>query len=342
MPDIPEDPTTGPSGHPQAPDPAGPGPAQDATRVFAGYRELLFSIVYNLLGNVADTEDILQDTWLSWAARHRDPAAGEIENRRAYLVRIAVNHALARQSAIRRRRETYVGPWLPEPLVSGDPPPDPAEPALRAESVSMALLVVLETLTPLERAVFVLHEVFGYAHPEIAGILGRTPAAVRQLSHRAREHVHARRPRYQADPRVQRQATERFLAAALGGDLDALLRILAPDVTMWTDGGGKARASVLRPVQGRDRVARMIVGVTSRAPEELEVRYRTVNGDPSAVLFADDSPFAVMVIDLTPDGEQVRGIYTVTNPDKLSRVPDGAEPPAAAEPPSEDPGGQAP
>ncbi|AWS41782.1 RNA polymerase sigma factor SigJ [Streptosporangium sp. 'caverna'] len=299
-------------------------PDDTSTRVFADHRELLFSIVYNLLGNVADTEDVLQDTWLSWAPRNRASGAEEITNPRAYLVRIAVNHALARQGAIRRRRETYVGPWLPEPLLT-DTVPDSAEPALRAESVSMALLVVLETLTPLERAVFVLHEVFGYPHTEIAGMLDRAPATVRQLAHRAREHVHARRPRYQANPRVQRQATERFLAAALGGDLDALMQILAPDVTMWIDGGGKARASVLRPVHGRDKVARMIAGVTSRASEDLDVRYRTVNGDPSAVLFADDAPFAVMVIDLSPDGEQVSGIYSVTNPDKLSRIQDTPE-----------------
>jgi hypothetical protein len=196
------------------------------------------------------------------------------------------------------------------------------DPALRAESVSMALLVVLETLTPLERAVFVLHEVFGYAHTEIADILDRTPSAIRQLAHRAREHVHSRRPRYQADPRVQQQVTERFLAAALGGDLDALLQILAPEVTMWTDGGGKVRATTLRPVHGRDKVARMITGVSTRAPQNIDVRYRTVNGDPSALLFADDAPFAVMVIDLTPDGDQASGIYAVTNPEKLSRIED--------------------
>ncbi|MCW2916048.1 MAG: sig14 [Actinomycetia bacterium] len=292
-----------------------------ATQVFADHRELLFSVVYNLLGSVADTEDVLQDTWLAWAPRSRASSAKEIVNPRAYLVRIAVNAALARQAAISRRRETYVGPWLPEPLVTAATSvPDVADPALRAESVSMALLVVLETLTPLERAVFVLHEVFGYAHTEIADILDRTPSAVRQLAHRAREHVHARRPRYQADPRVQQQATERFLAAALGGDLDALMEILASDVTMWTDGGGKARAAVLRPVHGRDKVARLIVGVASRAPQDLDIRYRSVNGDPSALLFADDAPFAVMVIDLSPDGDQVSGIYAVTNPEKLTHV----------------------
>jgi RNA polymerase sigma factor (sigma-70 family) len=294
-----------------------------ATQVFADHRELLFSIVYNLLGSVADTEDVLQDTWLAWAPRSRASGAAEIVNPRAYMVRIAVNAALARQAAISRRRETYVGPWLPEPLVTADTSvPDSADAALRAEAVSMALLVVLETLTPLERTVFVLHEVFGYQHTEIADILDRAPSAVRQLAHRAREHVHARRPRYQADPQVQQKATERFLAAALGGDLDALLEILAPDVTMWTDGGGKVRQAALRPVHGRDKVARMILGVASRAPQDIDIRYRSVNGDPSALLFADDAPFAVMVIDLNPDGSQVSGIYAVTNPDKLTRITD--------------------
>ncbi|MEO3826220.1 RNA polymerase sigma factor SigJ [Actinomadura sp. B10D3] len=293
------------------------GTAEDtATRVFADHRELLFSVVYNMLGSVADTEDVLQDAWLAWAARNKD--AGEIENPRAYLVRIAVNTALSRQAAISRRRETYVGPWLPEPLVEHADAGDAAE---RTEAVSLALLVVMESLTPLERAVFVLHEVFGYAHTETAAILDRSPAAVRQLAHRAREHVHARRPRYQADPKVQRQATERFLQAALGGDLEALMEILAPDVTLWTDGGGKSRArAALRPVHGSDRVARVIAGTTARRPKDLAIRYRTVNGDPSAVLFDEDAPFAVMVLDLDPDGERVRGVYAVTNPDKLAHI----------------------
>lgn len=289
-----------------------------ATRVFADHRELLFSVVYNMLGSVADTEDVLQDTWLAWASRSAAGPPGEIENPRAYLVRIAVNMALSRQAAISRRRETYVGPWLPEPLVARD---DTDESTERTEAVSMALLVVLETLTPLERAVFVLHEVFGYAHTEIAPILDRSPAAVRQLAHRAREHVQARRPRYQADPKVQRQATERFLQAALGGDLDALMDILAPDVTLWTDGGGKSRAtSALRPIQGAGKVARAIAGTTARRPMELDIVYRTVNGDPSAVLFNEDAPFAVMVLDLDPDGHRVRGVYAVTNPDKLAHI----------------------
>jgi RNA polymerase sigma-70 factor (ECF subfamily) len=297
--------------------------ADTATQVFADHRELLFSIVYNMLGSVTDTEDVLQETWLSWTSRNQAPSVERIENPRAYLVRIAVNRALAHQATITRRRETYIGPWLPEPLVSpltDTPiPDDAADAAVRAESVSMALLVVLETLTPLERGVFVLHEVFGYAHTEIAEILGRSPSAIRQLAHRAREHVHARRPRYQPDRRVRQQVTERFLAAAVGGDLDALLRILAPEVTLWGDGGGQA-AGGLRPLHGRDKVARLLAAVAPRFGEGLSIAYRSVNGDPSAVLFAGDTPYAVIVLDLTPDGSQVCGIYAVANPDKLSHV----------------------
>jgi RNA polymerase sigma factor (sigma-70 family) len=285
--------------------------ADAATSVFVGHRELLFSVVYNLLGSVADTEDVLQETWVSWSRRQAQPSP--VENPRAYLVRIAVNEALARQASITRRRESYVGPWLPEPLLTESPESE-EDPAVRSESVSMALLVVLETLTPLERAVFVLNEVFGYAHTEIAEILERSPSAVRQLAHRARSHVHARRPRYQADPQVQRQVTERFVSAAFGGDIAALMEILAPDVTMWTDSGSKG----LRPIQGRSNVARLIANLTAKLPSDLAVRYRTVNGDPSAVIFSDDSPYAVMVLDLDPEDDRVRGIYGVTNPDKLS------------------------
>jgi RNA polymerase sigma-70 factor (ECF subfamily) len=277
------------------------------TRAFLEHRELLFSIVYNMLSSVADTEDVLQETWLSWSTREG------IENPRAYLVRIAVNAALARRTSINRRREEYYGPWLPEPVVSGS---DPVE---RAETVSMAMLVVLETLSPLERAVFVLHEVFGYAHAEIAEILDRSPAAVRQLAHRAREHVQARRPRFQADPQVRLEVTEKFIAAIVGGDLNALMEVLAPDVTLWGDGGGKARAAGLHPVQGRDKIARLIVGDADRRPiPSLDVRYRTVNGDPSALLLSGDTPFAVIVLDV--DGDQITGIYAVTNPDKLSHL----------------------
>lgn len=285
-----------------------------ATQRFVEHRELLFSIVYTMLGSVADTEDVLQETWLSWT----DAGQERIENPRAYLVRIAVNQAIARRKAISRRRETYIGQWLPEPLVTDTA--DATDAVLHTESFSVALLVVLETLSSAERAVFVLHEVFGYAYTDIADIIGRSPAAVRQLGHRARQHVHARRPRYQVDTRTQREVTERFVTAAIGGDLQALLRVLAPDVTLWTDGGGKGPATSLQPVHGRDAVAELLVAVGSSAPKSLEIRYRHVNGDPSALLFIGESPFAVLVLDPTPDGDRIQGVYSVTNPDKLTRI----------------------
>jgi RNA polymerase sigma factor (sigma-70 family) len=283
----------------------------DPTEVFVGYRELLFSVVYRMLGSVADTEDVLQETWLAWVSRSGDP----VENPRAYLVRIAVNEAISRRAAISRRKETYVGQWLPEPLVE-----DEGDPAVRGETYSMAMMVVLETLTPLERAVFVLHEVFGYAHTEIAEILDRSPTAVRQLAHRAREHVHARRPRYRADPEVRREVTRRFLEAAVGGDIEALLRVLAPDVTLWTDGGGKGPAWSTQPVHGRDQVAELFVAIHPNLPAGLDIRLARVGDDAAAVLIADGSPVAVYVLDVTPTGDQVSRIYSITNPDKLSRI----------------------
>ncbi|MEU9482019.1 RNA polymerase sigma factor SigJ [Streptomyces sp. NPDC048191] len=307
-----------------------PAGTDTATQAFLDHRELLFAVAYHMLGSVTDTEDVLQETWLSWAGRSSAGDAGqvaEVEHPRAYLVRITVRHALARRARIARRRETYVGPWLPEPLLTDGPAgEDASEPAVRTESVSLAMLVVLETLTPLERAVFVLHEVFGYAHTETAGILGRSPAAVRQLAHRARAHVRARRPRYQAHPRVRRQATERFVAAALGGDLGALLEILAPEATLWTDGGGKAQAAP-RPIRGRDKVARALTGYAARSAADLEFQHRDVNGDAAVVVFEDGSPHAVMVMDLDADGERVREVYLVTNPDKLSAVRPGGPAP---------------
>jgi RNA polymerase sigma factor (sigma-70 family) len=283
------------------------------TRDFVRHRELLFSIVYNMLGSVADTEDVLQEAWLAWAKR--SGGGPEVENPRAYLVRVAVNQALAHRSAIERRQETYLGPWLPEPLVES-----PAQAHETAESVSFAMMVVLETLTPLERAVFVLGDVFGYPHTEIAGLVDRTPAAVRQLAHRAREHVQARRPRFPADPQVRKQVTERFLAALLGGDLNAFLELLAPEVTVWTDGGGKARMAGLRGIHPRDKVARMLAAGSFHPRPGVDVVYRSVNGDLAVVLLSEGAPFAVLVLDIAPEDCAVTGVYAVTNPDKLTHV----------------------
>jgi len=303
----------------------------EPTEIFTEHCELLFSIVYNMLGTVADTEDVLQEAWIAWARRTTAPDAAPIDNPRAYLVRVAVREALAAQQTIHRRRETYQGPWLPEPLIqpltgAEAAPPDAAETAIQNESLSIALLVVLETLTPLERAVFVLGEAFGYPSTEIAQILDRTPAAVRQLAHRAREHVQARRPRFQTDPHLRREITERFLAALLGGDLEAFMRLLAPEVTIWTDGGGQARAAGLRGPQPRERIAQMLAVGAFRPRPGLGFRYRLVNGDPAVVLLSEGAPFAVLVLDFSPDVDEVTGacavtgVYAVTNPDKLTHV----------------------
>ncbi|WP_234334476.1 sigma-70 family RNA polymerase sigma factor [Streptomyces sp. NRRL B-1347] len=301
------------------PPPSLPLGADAVTDQFLGHRELLFAVIYNMLGSVADTEDALQEVWLAWSARHRRPDAEPVENPRAYLVRVAVNHALARRAELSRQRETYVGPWLPEPLVTdGGAVTDRAE---RAEALSMAVLVVLETLSPLERAVFVLHEVFGFTHPEIAHILNRAPTAVRQLATRARRHVHARRPRHRPEPDLHAQVTERFAAAALGGDLRGLLELLAPDVTLWTDSGGKGPAVSLRPVHGRDQVAAVFMAVARAAlAEGLDLRHRLVAADPCALVFSGNGPLAVLVVDLAPDGDRIAGVFSVTNPDKLSGI----------------------
>jgi RNA polymerase sigma factor (sigma-70 family) len=292
--------------------PASPECLDEATEAFSRHRDGLFAVAYSLLGSVADADDVLQETWLSWISADR----ARVLDPRAYLVRITVNEALAQLRRVRRRRENYVGPWLPEPLLTQA---DTVDGALRSESVSLAMLVVLETLTPLERAVFVLHEAFGYHHTEVAGVLGRSPGAVRQLAHRAREKIQDRRIRYRPEPGTQRAATERFLAAALGGDLDSLMEVLAPEVAMWSDAGGKLTAA-RNPIHGRDKVLRLIEAATARLRRGLAIRYADVNGGPAAVLLDDDAPYAVISVDLRPQDDRVRGIYSVLNPDKLRRL----------------------
>ncbi|TCJ95671.1 sigma-70 family RNA polymerase sigma factor [Nocardia alba] len=300
--------------------PPAPNAGEVVTAQFLDHRDVLFSVVYNMLGSVVDTEDVLQEVWLAWSARHRGPEVVPIDNPRAYLIRIASNMALARRADLSRRREVYVGPWLPEPLLTDND--HVADSADRAQSLSTAVLVVLETLSPLERAVFVLHELFGFSHVEVAGILDRTPEAVRQLATRARRHVHARRPRYRADPEIRAAVAERFAAAALGGDLPALLELLAPDVTLSTDSGGKGPAYSLEPVHGCADVVAAMLTITANRPENMSIRYRSVAGDPCALVFSGDGPVAAVVLDLTVDGHRIAGIYSVTNPDKLSGIRD--------------------
>ena len=229
---------------------------------FVTHRSLLFTVAYEMLGSAADAEDVVQETWLRWA----DVDRAEVRDPRAYLVRIVTRQALNRLRTLARRREEYVGEWLPEPLPTS---PDVAEDVEFAESVSIAMLTVLETLAPAERAVFVLREVFDLPYADIAAAVDKTPAAVRQIAHRAREHVAARRPRIQEVDRAEhQQVVDRFLAALRTGDLQVLLDVLAPDVVLVADGGGEV-AAVRRPVVGRDRVATLLSRFRTIAPDAV-------------------------------------------------------------------------
>jgi RNA polymerase sigma-70 factor (ECF subfamily) len=289
---------------------------------FEAHRNLLFAVAYRMLGTVADSEDVVQDAWLKWSAADRSG----VEDPKAYLVRIVTNLALDRLRSARAQREAYVGPWLPEPLLTS---PDVAEDVEVAESVSMAMLVVLETLSPLERAVFVLREAFGFPHGEIAEALGRSEASVRQLGHRAREHVQARRPRFDAGPDERRRVTERFFAAALGGDVNELMEVLAPDVTLWTDGGGKVRAA-LRTISGAGKVGRWLAAVADGRPyagvhpRDMWMDPAQINGIPGAVIRGPAGPIGILTVDIAADG-RVGAIHLVANPDKLRTVAEGRE-----------------
>jgi RNA polymerase sigma-70 factor (ECF subfamily) len=291
----------------------------DALTPFDRHRRLLFSVAYQMLGTVSDAEDVVQDAWLRWSAADRS----EVRDERAYLVRITTRLALDRLDSAQSRRESYVGPWLPEPLLtggsvgSGPPAPEPEEAAELGEMVSLALLVVLETLSPAERAVFVLREAFGLSTAEVAGALGRTEAAVRQMAHRAREHVHARQPRFDADRRAQREVTERFLAAVGGGDLDALLEALASDVVLISDGGGRTKAA-LRPITGSGKVARWLVAVAQQGASipDLRIEVAEVNGSPAIVGWSGAEPFGAISLSVV-DG-RIEQVLVVVNPDKLA------------------------
>jgi RNA polymerase sigma-70 factor (ECF subfamily) len=276
-----------------------------AARVFDEHRGLLFTVAYEMLGSAADAEDVVQETWLRWA----DVERGEVRDPRAYLVRIVTRLSLNRLRTLKRQRETYVGPWLPEPLLTA---PDVADHVELADSVSFAMLVVLETLSPLERAVFVLRDVFGFEYDEIASATDRTPAAVRQLASRARAHVAERRPRFEPSADA-REVAERFFAAAATGDVQALLDVLSPDVVLLSDGGGKVKAA-LRPILGADKVARWLHGVVP-ADTELSYEWAVANGSP-AVLLRIDGQLELVGSVLVIDG-QVAEIYLVRNPDTL-------------------------
>ena len=280
-----------------------------AAEVFDDLRPLLFTVAYELLGSAADAEDVVQDSWLRWSGVDHDERAGPARVPRPH------RHPAGPQPAahVQRRRETYVGPWLPEPC---SPPPTSRTDVELADSVSLAMLVVLETLTPLERAVFVLHEVFGFEYAEIAAAMERARAAVRQLAHRARKHVEARRPRMTVGPEapevIERVPRPRPAAATSR----RLMDLLAPDVVLLSDGGGIVSAA-RRPIVGPDKVARFLAGVVRKAGE-IEVTWCTVNGSPSAMVSSGETVLGVGSCIVADD--KVVAIHFVLNPEKLGRL----------------------
>jgi RNA polymerase sigma-70 factor (TIGR02957 family) len=279
------------------------------TDPFVTHRSLLFTVAYEMLGSAVDAEDVVQETWLRWADVDQD----EVRDPRAYMVRMVTRQALNRLRTLARRREDYVGEWLPEPVLTS---PDIADDVVLAESVSMAMLTVLETLEPTGRAVFVLREVFEMSYEEIAEAVGKTPAAVRQIAHRAREHVAARRPRVQVSQSEQQAAVERFLAALDSGDIQSLLDVLAPDVVMAADGGGRV-AAIREPAHGAERVATLLSGF-ARVSTGAEVSLVWVNGAPAMRIDLDGE--LDTVISLAVEDGRISRIYAMRNPEKLTLV----------------------
>ena len=275
---------------------------------FARHRSLLFTVAYEMLGSAADAEDVVQETWLRWD----DVDHAEVRDPRAYLVRIVTRQALNRLRTVARRREEYVGEWLPEPLLTS---PDVAADVELAESVSMAMLTVLETLGPAERAVFVLREVFEISYDEIAQAIGKSPAAARQIAHRAREHVAARRPRVPVSATEQQQAVDRFLDATRRGDLQGLLEVLAADVVLVADGGGLV-AAVKRPIRGAERVAGFLIAAGRASGFDATAVW--LNGSPA--LRIDIGGVVDTAVTLAVEDGRITRIYAIRNPHKLAHL----------------------
>ncbi|MFJ3406515.1 RNA polymerase sigma factor SigJ [Promicromonospora sp. NPDC090134] len=309
---MPDDAAPGPAPEP-GPATAAATAAGDLTQAFTEHRRLLFTVAYEMLGAAADAEDVVQEAWLRWSAKDRS----DVLDPRAYLVRVTTRLALNRLRTLRRARETYVGPWLPDPILTT---PDAALPVERAEEVSLALLVVLETLSPVERAVFVLREVFDLSYQEIAGALDREVATVRQTAHRAREHVRARRPRYTPAGPQHAEATQRFLTACFTGDVAGVLAALAPEVELVTDGGGVVRAA-RRVIRGADKVSRALVAFAGDTTVgRMEWVPVEINGASGMLALLDGAPAIATVAEYGTgdhDGLLAR-VMVFRNPERLA------------------------
>ncbi len=289
---------------------------ENRAAAFESAKPLLFSIAYRMLGSVMDAEDLLQEAYLRWqGAPDHDVRAPQ-----AYLTTIVTRLAINQLRSARSRRETYVGPWLPEPLVT-DHVPDPSGHVELAESLSMAFLLLLERLTPVERAVFLLHEVFDFEYSQIARIVSKSEVNCRQMLARAKKRIGAPRTRFAADPAQANRLVERFTEAAGSGDLEGLLAVMAEDITLWADGGGKVRGAALRPIRGARSAARFIIGVVCRfVPAERTLRPARINGEAGLVIYAAGRPLAALVLEVR--AERIRSIYAVGNPDKLEALGD--------------------
>ncbi|GAA2977882.1 RNA polymerase sigma-70 factor (ECF subfamily) [Microbacterium terrae] len=281
---------------------------------FVTHRSLLFTVAYEMLGSAADAEDVLQESWLRWAATDQP----EVRDPKAYLVRIVTRQSLNQLRTLARRREDYVGEWLPEPMLTS---PDVADDVELSESLSLAMLTVLETLVPAERAVFVLREVFDVPYDEIADAVGKSPAAVRQIAHRAKGHVAARRPRVKVERSEHEQAVERLVDAMNTGELQAFLDVLAPDVVSVADSGGKVRGAAPRPIVGAVRLARYLAAGLARTPGEIVASTTWINGQLG--IRVDLDGVLTGVVGVAVEDGRVTRIYSVANPDKLGRL--GAE-----------------
>jgi len=280
--------------------------AEADAAAFEEWRSLLFGIAYRMLGSATDAEDVVQDACIRWLRRGGEP----VQSVRAYLVTVVTRLCLDQLNSSRSKRVTYAGPWLPEPVVVDEP-----SAAEQADSLSLAFLVLLEELTPLERAAYLLHDVFGYSFDEVARSLARTPAACRQLGARARKHIEERRQRFDADLRHGRELTDRFLVACATGDLTGLLAMLSDDVVVWTDGGGKVRAA-LRPVVGPHRSSRFLVNVAKKG--QGVPRATVLNGQPATVFVDEGVVVAALVLDIMEGA--IVGVRVISNPDKLERL----------------------
>lgn len=279
--------------------------------VIDAHRPYLFGIAYRMLGSAADADDALQETFLRW---HNTIAAGtEIRSARAWLTTTLTRVCLDELGSARARREQYVGPWLPEPLVAGMAP-DVADSAVLSESLTTAFLLVLERLSPKERAVFLLHDVFSYDFATIAGIIAESEVYCRQIGRRARSHIAANRPRFPTPPARQQALLDQFVAAYTDGDLPGLISLLADDVTAWSDGGGRVQAAI-RPIMGRDKVIRFLQGVGATLPARPRIERTAVNGRPGLLIHRDAAMIAVISFDFSES--HIHGIYIVVNPDKL-------------------------